>query len=325
MPSRQKLNPEHIVRKVIIGVMLGVVVVAAFLMFIDFKKVIHAMVNMPVQFLLLAFLLTFCSYLLRLWKWHAFTKWSSFSLNFKDNAIIFFVGLMMSITPGKAGELVKSFFMQNKANVPYSESIPIVVYDRLTDMLAMIALVTIGLLVYPFGLPSLIVLIILMIFGFIFIQRRTWVGRLIDWVTRPRKLAPFNESLHRFYKQTIFLMQFRFLSFSFMISFAAWLLECLSLYLVIRAFGLDVSVLASILTFSLGTIAGALSMIPGGLGAAEGSLTGLLIYFGVGGSLAVTISLIIRFVTLWFGVILGMIVFLFNRKKLMGSPPVKKG
>src|SRR5699024_11157072 len=124
------------------------------------------------------------------------------------------------------------------------------------------------------------------------------------------------EAFHHFYEQTIFLLQFRFLTFSFFVSVSSWLLECISLYLVIQSFSLAVSFLASILTFSLGTIAGAVCMIPGGIGAAEGSLAGLLVYFGVGGSLAVTISLIIRFVTLWFGVILGMIVFIFNRKSL---------
>src|SRR5699024_798283 len=116
MPSNQKVNPEAIVRKVLIGVMLGVIVIAGLLMFIDFKKVMIAMANMPVHYLLLAFLLTFCSYLLRLWKWHAFTKWSQFSLRLKDNAVIFFVGLIMSITPGKAGELIKSYFMQVKGD-----------------------------------------------------------------------------------------------------------------------------------------------------------------------------------------------------------------
>lgn len=315
--TEQKLVPDNIVRNVMIGVVLGIIVIAGFMAFIDFKKVIHAMVNMPVHLLVLAFALTFCSYLFRLWKWHSFTKWSGFGLSLKDNTVIFFTGLMMSITPGKAGELIKSYFMQVKADVPYSESVPIVIYDRITDMLAMLALVAIGLLVYPFGASSLVILIVLMGIGFFVLQRRSLMTGLIDVATKPQKLRRFRSSFHHFYNQTLFLMQGRFLTFSFLVSFASWSLECVSLYFVIQAFGLDVSLLASILTFSLGTIAGALSMIPGGIGAAEGSLTGLLVYFGVSGSLAVTISLIIRFVTLWFGVILGVIVFLFNRKKLM--------
>src|SRR5690625_3334495 len=143
MKHSTKSAPNNIVRNVLIGVMLGILVIAGFLVFVDFQKVMHEMVNMPVHLLLLAFLLTFCSYLLRLWKWHSFTKWSQFSLSLKENTVIFFVGLMMSITPGKAGELIKSYFMQVKGDVPYSKSIPLVIYDRLTDMLAMTALVAI--------------------------------------------------------------------------------------------------------------------------------------------------------------------------------------
>jgi glycosyltransferase 2 family protein len=308
-------SPEAIIQKLFVGIILGIIVIACLLLLADLKKVVHTITTMPVHLLLLAFLFTFCSYMLRLWKWNTFAKWSNFSIGWKDNAAIFFIGLMMSITPGKAGELLKSYLMQKKANIPYAESLPIVIYDRLTDLLAMIALIGIGLLVYPFGIPSLIVLVVLIILFFILIQRRAIVHRLIDWITKPSKLNRFRVTLGRFYNQTLLFMRFRYLSFAFMVSFFAWLLECFSLYLIIQAIGVDVSFIASILTFSLGTLAGALSMIPGGLGAAEGSIAGLLIHFGVAGSVAVSISLVIRFVTLWFGVILGIIVFLFKKKE----------
>lgn len=311
--------PDNIIQKVLIGVILGFIVIAGFLVFTDFQKVAHALTQMPLHLLTLAFVLTFFSYLLRLCKWHAFTKWSEFQVSFKDNAVIFFVGLMMSITPGKVGELIKSYFLREKADVPYAKSIPLVIYDRLTDVLAMLTLVSIGLLVYPFGLTFIIVVVAALGLGFIIIQNKSWMARLIYFVTKPEKLIRFREPLHHFYEQTIFLMQFRYLTFSFFVSVVSWLLECVSLYFIIQAFLLDVSFLACVLIFSLGTIAGAVSMIPGGIGAAEGSLAGLLVYFGVGGSLAIVISLIIRFVTLWFGVVIGIIVFLFNRKSLMPS------
>ncbi|WP_230972282.1 lysylphosphatidylglycerol synthase domain-containing protein [Archaeoglobus neptunius] len=52
-----------------------------------------------------------------------------------------------------------------------------------------------------------------------------------------------------------------------------------------------------------------LSMIPGGIGVAEASMTGLLQYFGLAAEVAVASTLIIRFGTLWFGVFLGWAVF----------------
>lgn len=316
-PSRNA--PNRVVPKLLIGLILGIIVIAGFLFLADLNKVTSAIKEMPVHYLLLAFLLTLGSYLLRLYKWHTLAKLSNFAIGFKDNVAIFFIGLMMSITPGKAGELIKSFLLQKKADVPYSKSIPVVIYDRLTDLLAMMALVGIGLFVYPFGLTSLIVLVVLLVLFFVLIQRRSFITKLINWVTKPQKLIRFRGSLHHFYKQTLFLMRFRVLSFAFLISVVAWLLECISLYIIIKALSVDVSFIASVFTFSLGTLAGALSMIPGGLGAAEASITGLLMYFGIAGSLAVTISLIIRFVTLWFGVLLGIIVFVVKRKSFFPS------
>lgn len=310
MDNNSRKPPATIFPKLLFGVVLGIMVVAGFLFFADLEKVITAVSRMPRHYLLYAFLLTVGSYLLRLFKWHVFSKWADFDIGFKDNTAIFFIGLMMSITPGKAGELIKSYFLQKKANVAYSESIPIVFYDRLTDLLAMMALVGVGFLAYPFGLTPLLLLAGGLVLFFILIRRRQLIGKVIRWGTGPQKLRRFRDSLQNFYQQTLFLMQFRKLSFAFIVSVAAWLLECVALYVIIMAFSVDFSFLASIFTFSLGTLAGALSMIPGGLGVAEGSISGMLIYFGIGGSLAVTIALIIRFVTLWFGVIIGFIIFL---------------
>ncbi|GAB4074283.1 lysylphosphatidylglycerol synthase transmembrane domain-containing protein [Barrientosiimonas marina] len=304
--------------KVITGVMLGVIVVAVLLLFGDLQRVGDVLVTMPWQMLGLAFLLTLASYGLRLWKWQAFSRWASFPVSRRDNTAIFFIGLMMSITPGKAGELIKSYLLKQRAGVAYTASAPVVIYDRLSDLLAMLLLIGSGLLIYPIGAPLILLVAVAIVAFFLLLGRRQLTGWLIQLVTRPRRLRRFRLGLHRFYRQMRFFMQFRLLSFSFLLSAAAWLLECVSLYVVIQAVGVDISLAASILIFSLGTLAGALSMIPGGLGVAEGSIAGLLVYFGAGGSMAVTISLVIRFVTLWFGVILGVLVFLLTRRRFSG-------
>ncbi|SFD86388.1 conserved hypothetical protein [Lentibacillus persicus] len=314
MAHDENLSSSRLIPRLMIGLIFGIIVVAVFLLLGDLQNVSGVMTEMPLSFLGLAFLFTFLSYLMRLWKWHAFSRWAAFPVDLKENASIFFIGLMMSITPGKAGELIKSYLLRRKSGVPFAKSAPVVVYDRLSDLLAMLALIGVGLLAYPAGVPSVIVVVAGVVVFFLMLGRQRLVARVIDWVTGPRRLRRFRVSLNDFYRQMLFFMQFRILSFSFGLSVVAWFLECVSLYVIIHALGLDVSFIASILTFSLGTLAGALSMIPGGLGVAEGSITGLLMYFGVAGSMAITVSLIIRFVTLWFGVILGIIVFFVKRK-----------
>ena len=48
-------------------------------------------------------------------------------------------------------------------------------------------------------------------------------------------------------------------------------------------------------------------MLPGGLGATEASLTGLLIFLNISKDISAASTIIIRICTLWFAVLLGII------------------
>ena len=70
------------------------------------------------------------------------------------------------------------------------------------------------------------------------------------------------------------------------------------------------------------TLAGAIVLIaPGGMGVAEGGITGLLqvIVEGMSKSVAALATLIIRFTTLWFGVIVGLIAFAFATRRIAAA------
>jgi uncharacterized membrane protein YbhN (UPF0104 family) len=60
---------------------------------------------------------------------------------------------------------------------------------------------------------------------------------------------------------------------------------------------------------------------PGGLGVAEGGITGLLqvIVKDTSKSVATLATLIIRFTTLWFGVIVGLIVLAFATRRISAA------
>lgn len=77
--------------------------------------------------------------------------------------------------------------------------------------------------------------------------------------------------------------------------------------------------LLSTFVFSFSSLAGAISMIPGGLGVAEGSFAGLLILAGVSKGFAAGATVIIRFCTLWFGVIVGINTLFVIRNKITGG------
>jgi uncharacterized protein (TIRG00374 family) len=78
-------------------------------------------------------------------------------------------------------------------------------------------------------------------------------------------------------------------------------------------------IVVSTFSFSFASLAGALSMIPGGLGVAEATLSGLLQFFGLTATLSVGVAIVIRFATLWYGTFLGLAVYLLGKSRIIGE------
>lgn len=105
-----------------------------------------------------------------------------------------------------------------------------------------------------------------------------------------------------------------------MLSFGAWGLELLAVYLMVLGVEADVPFLGVVFAFAVATIVGSLSLLPGGLGAAEASLAGTLrAIFGLAGGQAAAATLIVRLLTLWFAVLVG-IAGLAAVRRLVPSP-----
>jgi uncharacterized protein (TIRG00374 family) len=88
---------------------------------------------------------------------------------------------------------------------------------------------------------------------------------------------------------------------------------------VLRGFGARVDVLPATFIYSFATLFGAATLLPGGLGTTEGSLSGLLVLRGVPLPDAVAATFVIRACTLWFAVALGAGVVLRYRDQLEGE------
>ena len=92
-----------------------------------------------------------------------------------------------------------------------------------------------------------------------------------------------------------------------LLSTIGWFFECLAAYVCMRGLGVDISLMLTTFIFVFASLAGALSMIPGGLGVAEGSMTGLFVANGIDRGAAVAGTMLIRLVTFWFAILLGLI------------------
>lgn len=249
--------------------------------------------------------LAFMNYVSRFWRWELYLKRVGIPLSRKESFYIFMSGLVMTVTPGKMGEVLKSYLLKEGRQVPLSRSAPIILAERFTDLLAVYLLTLLGGFSFAFG--SGILWLGLMVLGlgllpFIFPKLFHRLLRLLQKYSWARRFeAPLSQAFHTLHD----LMGFRLLLVASVLAMVAWFFECLAFQSVFWGLGLQVPLIKATFIYAFSTLAGALSMLPGGIGAAEGSMTGLLLLIQVPKASATTATIIIRLCTVWFAVILG--------------------
>ena len=261
------------------------------------------------QPLLLALVLLMApfNYALRFAKWQMYGhRLGMDHVPWRGSLTIFLAGFGLTITPGKVGELVKSWLLWDRYGIPAARTAPMVFADRLTDGCAMLVLATAGAAWLGRG-PAPYALLIAAALIVLLIQSRRAADVAVRLIGRVRRLAPLQE------KAVVLLDSARTLLLP--LPFAAalglgivgWGLEGLIVYFVLTAFGWPFSIAASVLVVATAAIAGTVSALPGGIGAAEGVMVALLLWLRVPLPLAVLATLVMRFATLWLGLGIGLI------------------
>jgi uncharacterized protein (TIRG00374 family) len=74
--------------------------------------------------------------------------------------------------------------------------------------------------------------------------------------------------------------------------------------------GIDISIGTAIFIYAFAILVGAVTLIPGGLLATEGTMASLLVLLKVPAAEAILATLITRLATLWFAVLLGLVITL---------------
>lgn len=257
------------------------------------------------------------AYFIRFIKWNLFLKNVGVHLPLKENLFVFFSGLSMTITPAKAGEIWKGWLIKDINGTKLSKTVPVVIVDRITDLIGLIILSLSGIIYYKSGIYILLFLFIIFAGFIVAIKSETISNRLISLLeNRASKYSKNIKNMHQSFKKSL---ELKYLIGMSAISVLAWFMECLAFFFVIYGFGQSMEIVLSTFIYSFASLTGAVSMIPGVLGVAEATLSGILVFFGLNSSIAVGVALIIRFGTLWYGAILGFIVYILGKPRIMGK------
>jgi uncharacterized protein (TIRG00374 family) len=298
-------------------ILFAVVVYLIMGIYANFGNLILALEKFNWIYLPLMIILVTLAYFVRFIKWNFFLRNVDVNLPLKQNLFVFFSGLSMTITPAKAGEIWKGWLIREINGENLSNTVPVVIVDRVTDVIGLIILSLTGILYYKSGIYVLLILVIIFAAFIIAIKSETISNRLISILeTRAGRYSGDIKDMHETFKRSL---ASKYLVGMSLLAVVAWFLECLSIFFVIQGFGQSISLVLSVFLYSFASIVGAVSLIPGGLGVAEATLSGLLVIFGFSSSIAVGAALIIRLGTLWYGAILGFLIYTIFKNKFINS------
>lgn len=290
-------------------VLAAVVVFLSLVVYADAEQVIEALQGFDWTALFAVVIATTVGFCFRFLKWEYFLRELGVDIPISTSLFVFLSGLMMVITPMKGGGVWKGWLLRDMEEVPISRIVPVVVAERATDLLALCALAAVGLVAYERS--SIVVIAVVGIFVALtfLLQWRRCCLAILELCDRVPILSQYTDALERTYEGTYELFRPRPLSVSLLFSLCAWASEGLSIWFILRGFGVDVSPLVSLFVFGLGSVVGGVSLLPGGVGAAEASIFGLLRVFGYSEAIAAGTTVLVRVGTLWYGAILGTVVF----------------
>ena len=302
-----------LLRRTLYTLAAGVLLYVAGVLYFDVEPLRQTLAGFPWGLMLAALALSSGNYLLRFAKWELSLHW----LRVRDDAptltrgrslLIYLAGLSMSITPGKVGEVLRSMLLRASDGVPFTRTAPVVVADRLTDLVALVLLAAVGVAERPEYWPVLVVTVGLVSVGAVVLGSPRLLGGLLDALARISRLRGLVARARPLVDSSVTLMRPGPMGWLTGLSVAGWGLECVGFWLLLGGFsGVDPSLRTCTLLWSAGTLVGALSFLPGGLGATEGSLVVATTRLVGGATQAVALaaSLLGRLATLWYGELVG--------------------
>jgi uncharacterized protein (TIRG00374 family) len=314
--------------KILLGLLLGIAVIVGMALAADLNKVMSAVATFEWGWLPAILALTSFNYVLRFFKWHYYLQQVGIrNISRADSLKVFLGGFSMTVTPGKIGEAFKSLWLKNLTGANVARTLPVVAAERLSDAMGCALLASVGVLAYPQYWLAFAAILALMVGAIVVVQIRPLSLWLLGIAERLPLVSRFAHSLREFYESSYELLSLKNLAVAVGLGTVSWAGEGAAFFLVLKGLGVAttttlLSQAVFILAFSV--IIGGASTLPGGLGAAEVSLAGMLaLIVGLPRETAATAALLIRFFTLWFGVALGFLMLALYRQRLFGSQRIE--
>lgn len=255
--------------------------------------------------LLIVVVLIAINILIRAGRFYYYQRLVGWSVPALSCVVAFVASLAVTATPGKLGELIKLPLLRTRHPISLTEGLAIHLVERFGDLITIVVFAAVGLFIFT-GLQiyvaiGALVAGVVALFCFQPAIHQALLARIrrIGYV---QKLAPRLSMMSQTFQV---LLKPSPLLIGGSLSFLAWSCEAAAFYLLLCLLDIPGSLLASVAIYGLALLAGALSMIPGGLGGVEVVMGMLLLKIGALANATLAVALF-RICTLWFSSAIGL-------------------
>jgi uncharacterized protein (TIRG00374 family) len=305
---------SSLLRKLIPGLALGFLVLVILSLLGDIQQVGSLILHFNWWIFPMALLCTLFNYSLRFLKWDFYLRQVGVkNFTWLESLRLFVAGFPLAMTPGKVGEVFKAVWINQRCELPVARGVSVVVAERISDGLAVLMLSTLGVLAYPQYWPGFLIALVVLVAAVVISQIRPLASGCLglgEKIPLVRRAIP---ALRDFYEGSFSLFRPGTTLLAVGLGTLSWFGEGIGFYLILLGLGLPPSMqlfgtAVFILAFSV--VIGAVTALPGGIGASEASIAGMLVLVGgLPGPTAAAATLLIRLATLWFGVALGLVAW----------------
>ncbi|MEJ2742259.1 MAG: lysylphosphatidylglycerol synthase transmembrane domain-containing protein [Gammaproteobacteria bacterium] len=297
------------------------------LIWVDAKQHVFSGMLSVWSILPMTIMLTMLSHLIRFARWQWLLVRAGHSPAPAKSFLAYLAGFAFTATPGKVGELIRIRYLSPMGITP-ARTLSAFVYERAFDLFAVLFLAV--LCVNQFD-----VFLFAIVFGFVLLCLATIIAvslnpyplnRLIAYlrIINTKRLSKLIQTLRdglvgcRLWANPLDVFV------SFFLGISAWSLCALSFVYLLNQLQLDIPFFISISIYPIALLAGAASLMPGGIGSTEATLIGVLSANDISIDMAVLAAIGIRLSTLWFSIIIGLlavIIFEWPYRQIGQKPP----
>ena len=182
--------------------------------------------------------------------------------------------------------------------------------ERLTDVISVIILGLTGFALLPGPIIAVLAgALVLTVAGSIFAVSRK-ASRLASLPILSRWTGLLRDSQEGFKE----LAAPKVMATGVLIGAVAWFAEGLALWVILKGIGSDIDLVRALPIYAAATLVGAVTALPGGLVGTEGSMLAMLQQSGITKATGSAGTVLVRLVTLWFAVAVGLLALLALRR-----------